>query len=85
MSRVVSEPVLAFTHLDAGIDYGATDGAPVHSLFFVISPFKAGEEHVAILRWISKIARSDYYAKILRNTANADSLHDLFCEIDEQS
>ena len=40
---------------------------------------------MAILRWVSKIARSEYYARILRNTSNADSLHDLFGEIDEQA
>lgn len=84
-TRVVETPVVAYAKLQSPIDYGATDGAPVHSLFLVISPFKSAEEHVAILRWISRIARSDYYAKILANTSSADSLHDLFHEIDEQS
>lgn len=84
-TRVVEEPVVAYARLAESVDYGATDGARVQSLFFVISPFSSAEDHVAILRWISRIARSDYYAKILANTASADSLHDLFLEIDEQS
>jgi len=84
-TRVVDTPVVAYVKLPAPIDYGATDGSPVHSLFLVISPFKAAEQHVAILRWVSRIARSEYYAKILANTSDADSLHDLFSEIDEQS
>jgi mannitol/fructose-specific phosphotransferase system IIA component (Ntr-type) len=84
-TRVVDEPIVAYARLADGVEFGATDGAPVQSLFFVISPFSAAEDHVAILRWISRIARSDYYAKILANTSSADSLHDLFQEIDEQS
>jgi nitrogen PTS system EIIA component len=84
-TRVVTEPIVAYVHLGTAIDYGATDGQPVHSMFFVVSPFKASDDHVAILRWISKIARTEYYSQILKNTTDADSLHQLFGEIDEQS
>ena len=84
-TKVIETPVVAYARLEAGVEYGATDGGRVSCLFFVLSPFAAAEEHVAILRWISRIARSEYYAKILANTTSADSLHDLFQEIDEQS
>lgn len=81
-TRVVEEPVVAFVRLPEPIPYGSTDGAPVHSLFFVISPLKDAEKHVAILRWVSVVARSDYYTRILSNTRDPDSLHSLFREID---
>jgi mannitol/fructose-specific phosphotransferase system IIA component (Ntr-type) len=64
------------------IPYGASDGADVHSLFLVLSPAEAHEEHVAILKWIASIARSDYYSKVLTNTSDPDSLHSLFLETD---
>ena len=83
-TKVVAEPLVAFAKLGEAVDYGATDGEPVHSLFFVISPFKAADQHVQLLRWISSIARSDYYARLLKNTEDADSLYDLFAEIDER-
>lgn len=83
-SRVVEQPVVAFARLADPIDYDAVDGAPVHSLFFVVSPQKMADEHLAILKWVTQIARSSYYTNILRNTSDPDSLHELFCEIDGQ-
>ena len=60
----------------------ATDGADVHSLVLVVSPAEAHEEHIAILKWIAAIARSDYYSKVLRNTADPGLLYSLFLETD---
>ncbi len=81
-TSAVEAPVVAFAKTVEPIDYGATDGAPVHSMFLVVSPAKSGDAHVAILRWIAQVARNDYYAKVLRSTTDAASLHSLFREID---
>lgn len=84
-SGVVEKPLLGFAKPVEPIDYGATDGAHVHSLFMVVSPTEAGDEHLAILRWVAKLARSDYYATLLKNTVDPDSLFELFHEVDEQA
>jgi mannitol/fructose-specific phosphotransferase system IIA component (Ntr-type) len=81
-TAAVTEPIVAFARLARPIPYGASDGADVHSLFLVVSPAEAGEEHVAILRWVASIARSDYFARVLKNTSDPDSLHSLFLETD---
>ena len=78
----VSRPLLAFARLSEPVPFGATDGEDVHSLFLVISPPEAAEAHLAILKWVAALARSDYYATILRNTRDPDSLHSLFLEAD---
>jgi mannitol/fructose-specific phosphotransferase system IIA component (Ntr-type) len=83
-TSAVTEPVVAFARLAEPIPYGATDGQDVHSLFLIVSPAEAGEEHVAVLKWVASIARSDYYARVLRNTSDPDSLHSLFLETDQQ-
>jgi mannitol/fructose-specific phosphotransferase system IIA component (Ntr-type) len=80
----IDRPIVAYGRVTTAIDYGATDGAPVHSLFLVVSPADANEEHREILKWIASIARSDYYSKVLLNTTDADSLHALFLETDGQ-
>lgn len=84
-TRVVSAPVVLFAHMAEPIPFDATDGAPVHSFFMVVSPPTAADEHMAIIRWVAKLARSDYYATILRNTDDPDSLFELFQEIDAES
>src|SRR5688572_17357868 len=81
-TSAVTAPIVAFARLAEPIPYGATDGADVHSLFLVVSPAEEGEGHVAILKWIASIVRSDYYSKVLRNTADPDSLYSLFLETD---
>jgi mannitol/fructose-specific phosphotransferase system IIA component (Ntr-type) len=81
-TSAVSAPIVAFARVAEPIPYGASDGADVHSLFLVLSPAEAHDEHVVILKWIAAIARSDYYSKVLKNTSDPDSLHSLFLEAD---
>ena len=81
-TSAVTGPIVAFGGIAEPIPYGATDGADVHSLFLVVSPAEAHEEHIAILKWIAAIARSDYYSKVLRNTADPGLLYSLFLETD---
>ena len=81
----VTSPIVAYARIAEPIPYGSTDGADVHSLFLVVSPAEATEEHIQILKWIASIARSDYYSKVLRNTSDADSLYQLFQETDGQA
>jgi mannitol/fructose-specific phosphotransferase system IIA component (Ntr-type) len=81
-TSAVTSPIVAFARLSEPIPYGATDGADVASLFLVLSPAEAGDVHMAVLKWIATIARSDYYSNVLRNTSDPDSLHSLFLETD---
>jgi mannitol/fructose-specific phosphotransferase system IIA component (Ntr-type) len=84
-TSAVTKPLIAYARTLEPIPYGAADGVDVHSLFLVVSPPEATEEHIAALRWIASIARSDYYAKVLGNTTDPDSLHSLFLETDGQA
>jgi PTS system fructose-specific IIA component/PTS system nitrogen regulatory IIA component len=84
-TRVVQSPVILFARMSEPIPFDATDGAPVHSLFLVVSPPTDADDHMSILRWVAKLARSDYYATILRNTSDPQSLYELFQEIDAES
>ncbi len=84
-TNVVSAPVMLFARMVEPIPYAAIDGAPVHSLFLVVSPRKADDEHLAIVKWVAQLARSDYYAAILKNTTDPASLFELFREIDDDA
>ncbi len=81
-TSAIAEPMITFAKTAEPVPYGATDGAPVHSLFMVVSPLESADDHVAILRWIAQIARDDYYSKLLRTTTDPQSLYELFLEID---
>lgn len=81
-SSVVDKPIVAFARLSGTVDWGATDGEPVHSVFLIVSPPEAADDHVAILKTVARLARDDYYARILRTTTDPDSLYELFREAD---
>ncbi len=81
-TAAAAAPIVAYARLAEPIPYGSSDGADVHSLFLVISPPDANDEHIAILKWIASIARSDYFSRVLSNTSDPDSLHSLFLESD---
>ena len=84
-TSAVAKPMVAYARTQTPIPYGSADGVDVHSLFLVVSPPEAAEEHIAILRWLASIARSDYYTKVLRNTTDPESLYSLFLETDGQT
>jgi mannitol/fructose-specific phosphotransferase system IIA component (Ntr-type) len=81
-TSAIETPIVAYARVAEPIPYGSADGVDVHSLFLVVSPADANDEHIAILKWLASIARSDYYTKVLRNTSDPDSLHSLFLETD---
>lgn len=81
-SSVVDRPFVVFARLREPVEYAATDGEPVHSVFLIASPPEAADVHVAILRTVARLARDDYYARILRNTTDPESLFELFREAD---
>lgn len=81
-TSAIGSPIVAFARVAEPIPYGSADGVDVHSLFLVVSPVDANDEHIAILKWLASIARSDYYTKVLKNTTDPDSLFSLFLETD---
>jgi mannitol/fructose-specific phosphotransferase system IIA component (Ntr-type) len=84
-TAAVVKPVVAFARLAEPIPYGSADGAGVHSLFLVVSPLESADVHIAILKWIASIARSDYFSNVMKNTSDAESLYTLFLETDGQA
>lgn len=58
-----------------GVDFRATDGEPVHVFIMLVSPENRAEEHLATLKWISRMARSqDFVSFVLQARTPADVL-----------
>ena len=59
----LSETVAALAVHRAGLEWGAVDDEPVHIVFSVLRPDRAGqrhdpEQHLELMRWIARLARS---------------------------
>ena len=77
--------IIAIGRSDEGIDFNATDGEPVHTIFLILSPESQAEVHLQTLRWIVTLAQSRYYARLLRGSRTIEQIADLLKEFEEES
>ncbi|MFO1051371.1 MAG: PTS sugar transporter subunit IIA [Planctomycetota bacterium] len=78
----VSAPVLAFGRSNDGIsDWHAIDGRDVHLVFLILAPTHSAEQHLALLRWISTLARDADFRRFARAAEDADALRELMREM----
>ena len=78
-STAVLEPTLAMARLEPMVDFGAKDG-PADLVFFIAAPEGADQQHLKLLKLLSKLARSlikkDFTAA-LRSAASEQEVVDL--------
>lgn len=76
----VDAPILSLSFLKHPVEYGASDGIPVHVLFLIISP--TVRSHLQILGKLAFALQSAACREAIRNHASRDVILDLFrqCE-----
>lgn len=68
----------------AGVDFAALDRAPVYTVFMLLSPTNAPEQHLAAMERIFRYLQRDNFRKFLRQADTAESILDLIKEADDQ-
>jgi PTS system fructose-specific IIA component len=69
-TTAASRPSVVFARSDEGVDFDAMDERPAHLLFMLLVPEQGGEEHLEILRTLS---RALMYAEVRDSLRTADS------------
>lgn len=64
----------------SGIDFQATDLAPVHVIFLVLSPVDDPYRHLRLMGLIAGLARKDGFLDAIRRCASAEAAIDLVRE-----
>ena len=69
-----------------GVEWHAVDGAPVHVLFTVLRPDRAGESHdpgrhLEMMRWIAKLARDPDFRSFAQRAKTKTDLVNLLKEM----
>ena len=64
-----------FVRLDQPIEFGAVDDQPVDLVFALLSPPRAGAEHLRTLARISRVLRQGDLREKLRAVRTADAIH----------
>ena len=82
----VDEIVVGFGTSADGIDFDAIDGRLVQIVFVVLGP-KGGapEDHLAVLRWVSTLARNADFRRFALGASSAEELRDLLMEMSESA
>jgi PTS system fructose-specific IIC component len=67
-----------------GVDFDAVDGELVHSIFLVLAPLAAREQHYEVLGRIAAIGRDKGHLYQLRGCRTADAVHQFLRDLDAQ-
>ncbi len=76
--------VCAFAHSEAGIEFQALDGQPVHLLFLFLSNRDASASYLEALTYVARLARDDLFCRFLKEADGVDEILGLFKEADEK-
>ncbi|MEE8143264.1 MAG: PTS sugar transporter subunit IIA, partial [Planctomycetota bacterium] len=67
-----------------GVDWGATDGEPVHIFFVILTPKGQETEHIRVMKRIVRLSRDTKTLRYLTHTDNFANLHEILKEVDDQ-
>ncbi len=64
-----------------GIDFKAVDGEACDLFFLILSPKTQHDDHLAILRWLSRLKRHEDFSRFLRSAKSAEDVISIFEEV----
>ncbi|MEE8142953.1 MAG: PTS sugar transporter subunit IIA [Planctomycetota bacterium] len=67
-----------------GVDWGATDGEPVHLFFVILTPQGQESQHIRVMKRIVRLSRDTKTLRYLTQTDNFANLHEILKEVDDQ-
>jgi len=63
-----------------GVDFRSIDGERVHVLIMLVSPLARVEEHLELLRWVSRVARDPDVPRFIRQARTAAEIAEVLRE-----
>lgn len=72
----------AFGRSQAGVEWAATDGAPAHLFFLILTPEGGDSEHVQVMRKIVTMARNEKTVDYLRTSPSLAGFGPILLEAD---
>jgi mannitol/fructose-specific phosphotransferase system IIA component (Ntr-type) len=79
--KEVKRMQLVLARSQAGVEFQALDGKPVHTVFLILAPASEVDAHLQALRWISKLARNSDFRRFVMRAAGAEQVRELLHEM----
>lgn len=80
----LKKSALAVGRSSAGVDFEALDGAPVHSVFLLLSPTDQAEAHLRAMDLVFRHLQQERFRKFLLQSDKPEKIYDLLKEADEK-
>ena len=80
----VKKLVGALGRSEAGIEFNALDGRPVHVLFLLVSSPSDSADHLQALERVARVLKDETYCRFLRQARSLEDLLDLIDEADQE-
>jgi len=75
----------AYAHSSAGVDFDASDGAPVQSIFLLLWPEGVIGPHLEAIAQISRLLKRSHFLDRLKATSDKAEIVELFTEADKDA
>lgn len=76
----VTQPSVAFTRSDEGVDFGAMDDEPAQLIFMILVPESGADDHLAILSTLSRALMHDEVREDLYDAETPEDVQDVLKE-----
>jgi PTS system nitrogen regulatory IIA component len=81
---IVGDILCAYGRAPDGIDFDSLDGEPVYSVFLLLTPPEAKEQHLQLMRSFASQIRKEHFTEFLRQVASAPALIELLAEFENR-
>ncbi|MHC5067055.1 MAG: PTS sugar transporter subunit IIA [Planctomycetota bacterium] len=71
---LVSDIICAYGHAPSGLHFDSLDGAPVHSVFLLLTPHERKSDHLTLMKSCASQIRKNHFCSSLHHSADAQSL-----------
>ncbi len=73
---------VAFGYSEAGVEFNALDGEPVHEIFLVIGPKDDAEDYLSAMQAITRLVQNDDFRRFLAQSSTSSEVMELIEEMD---
>ncbi len=81
----MSDIVASVGRSSRGIDFGSLDGQPVYTIFLIVSPADAPEEHLRAMDLVFRHLQQEQFRNFMRQSDEVEKIYDLLQEADEDA
>jgi len=74
--------LIAFSYSEAGIEFNALDGQPVHEVFLVVAAREGADDYLDVMQHITRLVQNEDFRRFVAQAKSSQEVIDLIVEMD---